>query len=57
MPEPLPPFPEGFVGGVSTSADQIEGAVTTDRRRSSTWDTYSHTPGKVRIELTGQGEH
>jgi beta-glucosidase len=46
-------FPEGFVWGAATAAYQIEGAVTADGRGPSVWDTFSHTPGKVRGGDTG----
>ena len=46
-------FPEGFIWGASTAAYQIEGAVTADGRGPSVWDTFSHTPGKVRGGDTG----
>ncbi|WP_067804112.1 GH1 family beta-glucosidase [Actinomadura formosensis] len=39
---------EGFRWGVATAAYQIEGAVDEDGRGPSTWDTFSHTPGRVR---------
>jgi beta-glucosidase len=46
-------FPDGFVWGASTAAYQIEGAVSADGRGPSVWDTFSHTPGKVRGGDTG----
>jgi beta-glucosidase len=46
-------FPEGFTWGASTAAYQIEGAAGTDGRTPSVWDTFSHTPGKVRGGDTG----
>jgi beta-glucosidase len=47
------PFPAGFTWGAATAAYQIEGAVTEDGRGPSVWDTFSHTPGKVRGGDTG----
>ncbi len=46
-------FPDGFTWGASTAAYQIEGAATADGRGPSVWDTFSHTPGKVRGGDTG----
>ena len=40
-------FPDRFLWGASTSAYQIEGAVSEDGRGTSIWDTFSHTPGKI----------
>jgi beta-glucosidase len=41
-------FPPGFRWGVATSAYQVEGAVNEDGRGVSIWDTFSHTPGRIR---------
>lgn len=46
-------FPQGFLWGAATSAYQIEGAANADGRGPSVWDTFSHTPGKVRGGDTG----
>ncbi|MFD0683604.1 GH1 family beta-glucosidase [Actinomadura fibrosa] len=46
-------FPDGFRWGVATAAYQIEGAVAEDGRGPSTWDTFAHTPGRVRDGHTG----
>jgi beta-glucosidase len=46
-------FPPGFVWGAATAAYQIEGAARSDGRGQSVWDTFSHTPGKVRRGDTG----
>ncbi|HKT05567.1 MAG TPA: GH1 family beta-glucosidase [Rugosimonospora sp.] len=46
-------FPPGFIWGVATSAYQIEGAVREDGRGPSIWDTFSHTPGRVKDGSTG----
>lgn len=46
-------FPEGFVWGAATAAYQIEGAYNEGGRGPSIWDTFSHTPGKVRSGDTG----
>jgi beta-glucosidase len=46
-------FPPGFSWGAATAAYQIEGATAADGRGPSVWDTFSHTPGKVRGGDTG----
>jgi beta-glucosidase len=49
----LPAFPEGFTWGTSTASYQIEGGVSADGRGLSIWDTFAHTPGRVRDGHTG----
>jgi beta-glucosidase len=46
-------FPGDFLWGVATAAYQIEGAAREGGRGPSIWDTFSHTPGKVRRGDTG----
>jgi beta-glucosidase len=46
-------FPPGFVWGAATAAYQVEGAAHADGRGQSVWDTFSHTPGKIRRGDTG----
>jgi beta-glucosidase len=46
-------FPADFAWGASTSSYQIEGAVEEDGRGKSIWDTFSHTPGRVKNDDTG----
>jgi beta-glucosidase len=46
-------FPAGFTWGAATAAYQIEGAPGADGKGPSVWDTFSHTPGKVRGADTG----
>lgn len=41
-------FPKGFLWGAATASYQIEGAVGEGGRGASIWDSFSHTPGKVR---------
>jgi beta-glucosidase len=49
----VPRFPDGFAWGVATASYQIEGAVADGERGPSIWDTFSHTPGKVLGDDTG----
>src|SRR6188472_878437 len=46
-------FPAGFLWGTATAAYQIEGAVNEDGRGPSIWDTFTHTPGKIVDNATG----
>jgi beta-glucosidase len=46
-------FPPGFLWGAATAAYQIEGAVAEDGRGPSIWDTFSHTPGRIRNDDNG----
>ncbi|ANP50659.1 beta-glucosidase [Streptomyces griseochromogenes] len=55
MSEPidLAALPHDFLWGTATAAYQIEGAVAEDGRSPSIWDTFSHTPGKIANDDTG----
>jgi beta-glucosidase len=54
LPPPSPrSFPAGFLWGTATASYQVEGAVAEDGRLPSIWDTFSHTPGKVANNATG----
>lgn len=46
-------FPKHFYWGLATAAYQIEGAPDEDGKGKSIWDTYAHTPGKMRNGDTG----
>jgi beta-glucosidase len=50
---PARPFPDGFQWGTATASYQVEGAAKEDGRGPSIWDTFSHTPGKVIQNATG----
>lgn len=47
-------FPKGFLWGTATSAYQIEGAWNEDGKALSIWDTYTHTPGHIKNNDTGE---
>src|ERR687883_519730 len=46
-------FPADFLWGAATASYQIEGGAYEDGRGPSIWDTFSHTPGKVKNGDTG----
>ena len=46
-------FPDGFYWGGATAAYQIEGAVSEDGRGPSIWDTFTHIPGNIVNNATG----
>ena len=46
-------FPASFAWGTSTSAYQVEGGWMEGRRGLSIWDSFAHTPGKIKTGQTG----
>ena len=46
-------FPPSFAWGTSTSAYQVEGGWMEGRRGLSIWDSFAHTPGKIKTGQTG----
>lgn len=46
-------FPENFLWGAATASYQIEGSPTADGKGESIWDRFTHTPGNILDEETG----
>ncbi|MBI5960179.1 MAG: beta-glucosidase [Chloroflexi bacterium] len=46
-------FPKNFVWGTATASYQIEGSMLEDGRGECVWYRFSHTPGKVNNNDTG----
>ena len=46
-------FPENFIWGSATASYQIEGAWDKHGKGESTWDRFTHTPGKIRNNDNG----
>lgn len=46
-------FPQNFVWGAATAAYQIEGAYNADGKGESIWDRFTHQPGNILHNDTG----
>jgi beta-glucosidase len=47
------PFPADFLWGAATSAYQIEGSPLADGAGRSVWHEFTHTPGRIHCNQTG----
>jgi beta-glucosidase len=46
-------FPSDFLWGFATASYQIEGGIHEGGKGQSVWDTFSHIPGKIADNTTG----
>ena len=46
-------FPKDFTWGAAAASYQIEGGAFEDGKGESIWDMFTHTPGKIRNNNTG----
>ena len=46
-------FPKGFLWGAASASYQIEGGANEGGRGKSVWDVFSHTPGRIKNDETG----
>lgn len=46
-------FPKDFIWGSATASYQVEGAFDEDGKGESVWDRFSHSPGKIQNNDTG----
>jgi beta-glucosidase len=46
-------FPSDFIWGAATASYQIEGAAKDDGKGPSIWDTFTHQPGHIEFDHTG----
>jgi len=53
MSEKILKFPESFLWGTATASYQIEGAYDEEGKGESIWDHFSHIPGRIYGEETG----
>jgi len=53
MSEKILKFPDDFKWGAATASYQIEGAFREDGKGLSIWDVFSHIPGRIQEDDTG----